>query len=181
MRELIVPALLVAYLAAYVAQVRGLPIASTLYPYLIGSAIAVGLVSVLWQQARATRALRASQGSEPVNAGAADGAGISPGGHATRRETDATGDSDGDGLRTLHRPALFLAACALYPAALAAFGFVLSTTVLVAVLLRVFGGERWFRATLVALGVAIVFFLFVDRLLGVPLPRFSYAVLPLGL
>jgi len=177
-REFVVPALLIAYLAAYVAQVRGLPIASTLYPYLIGGAIGIGLVCVLWQQARATRA---SQHSGPADAGAADGAGIAPDSDATPQATDTTSGFEGNGLRALRLPALFLAACALYPAALAAFGFVLSTTALVAVLLRAFGGERWLRATLVALGVAIVFFLFVDRLLGVPLPRFSYAVLPLGL
>lgn len=180
MRELVVPALLLAYLVAYVVQVRGLPIASTLYPYLISGGIALGVVFVLGQHARAARAEATGAAAGSVS-GTAAAAGEDASGEAFRRSARATRVLDANALRALRLPVLFLVACALYPAALGAFGFALSTIVFVALLLRAFGRESWFRATLVALGMTVLFFLFVDRLLGVPLPRFSYAVLPLGL
>lgn len=178
MRELVVPALLIAYLAAYAFQVRGLPIASTLYPYLIGGAIACGLVFIFWQS-RSTLASFASQ-SRP-DADVPDVASAAAGNEAIRPPADKARAFDAHRLRALRLPVLFLVACALYPVALASFGFALSTVVFVTLLLRAFGGEPWLRAGFIAIGVAVVFFLFVDKLLGVPLPRFSYAVLPLGL
>jgi putative tricarboxylic transport membrane protein len=64
-----------------------------------------------------------------------------------------------------------LAACAfiLYAVAIPKAGFVISTTAILVMLMRGFGGIGWFRSFLIALPMVLVTYLAFVRL-GVPLP-----------
>lgn len=153
----LVPTLIACYLIAYVLQVRHLPLASTAYPYLLIGLIGIGVAWVGVGALRATR--RASNGA------------VRP------RRTTVGGRP-----RVRYGRAVALVVMAsVYPAALPQLGFTFATFLLLVGLLRAFGERRLWRTVAVAAVVSMIFFAGIDLLLGIPLPTFPFAELPLGL
>jgi hypothetical protein len=153
----LVPALIAGYLIAYIIQVRHLPVASTAYPYLLIALIGGGLV---WLGLAALRDVRV-RAKHPAAEPAARMRGRTP--HQLGRGT-----------------ALAVMAM-LYPAVLPYLGFVIATFLLLVGLLPAFGERRPWRILAIAAVVSVLFFAGVDSLLGIPLPTFRFAELPLGI
>jgi hypothetical protein len=150
----LVPALIAGYLIAYIIQVRHLPVASTAYPYLLIALIGGGLV---WLGLATLRVRAKHAAAEP----------------AARMNWRAP--------RRFGRATALAVMAILYPVLLPYLGFVIATFLLLAGLLPAFGERRPWRILAIAAVVSVLFFAGVDSLLGIPLPTFRFAELPLGI
>jgi hypothetical protein len=153
----LVPALVAGYLIAYIIQVRHLPVASTAYPYLLIALIGGGLA---WLGFATLRDFRV-RSKHPAD---------EPGARMSWRMPHRFG-----------RGTALAVMAMLYPALLPYLGFAIATFLLLAGLLPAFGERRPWRILAIAAVISILFFAGVDSLLGIPLPTFRFAELPLGI
>jgi putative tricarboxylic transport membrane protein len=96
--------------------------------------------------------------------------GLLPRDRSTRQPWKAAGD--------LGKPAALIASLGVYTAALSSLGYLLPTTLLVAVMLRILGVTSWKILILASLGLSAGAYLLFGRVLGIDLPAGILPFLP---
>ncbi len=84
------------------------------------------------------------------------------GGEASHQPEEASGE--------LRRPAILVAGMGIYSAVLDPLGYLISTLLIAAVVLRVLGVRSWKVLSLGSLGLSVGTYLLFDRILGIDLP-----------
>ncbi len=141
------------YCLAYIVQVHGISLRSTLYPYLL-----IGLIALLLTIDLARRATAPQEG--------------------TGGSEDSDAQSHG---RRFARPAVIVAATLTYVPLAGQLGFVITTTLLLAFLLRVMGNRNWLAIMAASAGLSLAIFVAMSIYLKISLPSFRFTDLPFGI
>ena len=87
-----------------------------------------------------------------------------------RRRADSPPRQPGEAFGTLWKPAILIVSLCVYTAALEPLGYVLPTTILVAVVLRVLGVTSWKILGLASIGLSVGAYVLFGKALGIDLP-----------
>lgn len=150
---MVVPVIFGTYCLAYIVQVHGISWRSTLYPYLL-----IGLMALLL-----AIDLARSRAAPQEGAGG-------------NEDSDAQGHG-----RRLARPVAIVATTLAYVPLAGQLGFVVTTTLLLAFLLRVMGNRNWLAIMAASAGFSLAIFVAMSLYLKISLPSFRFTDLPFGI
>lgn len=164
--EGILPAIVVVYGIAYVAQTHHLPWNAILYPYALLGMIALLLVFIALRQR--------ARGDEPAIVRGGDSLSAPAGQQPVRQ-------SIGGGIANAGLGLSLIVGTFVYPWIIESFGFVLTTGLYLLVLFRVFKSFRLVVIGPLALAISVILSVFLQHVLDLNLPSFGFAELPFGM